>query len=82
MKHACFVRTLCEVLREINDLHQEQKPKDRKTRKLLCEAEDMAKRMAFKLKEYNKHYDAGWWKDNPDYEKDLDRRLSKKYCSV
>lgn len=81
MKHACTARTVCEVLREINDLHQGPSKADKITRTLLCEAERMCKRMSLKLKEYNKKYDAGWWEANPDYEKDLDKRLNKNYCT-
>ena len=81
MRHACAALTICEILRQINDIHQGSDKKDKNTRKLLCTAEDMAKRMSRKLKEYNKHYDKDWWAANPDYEKDLERRLSTKYCS-
>ena len=49
LKEAARVRTVCEVLREINDLHQEQTTHDKAVRKLLCEAEDMGKRMSRKL---------------------------------
>jgi len=77
---ACRKRTLCEVLREINDLHQDQTEHSVAVRKLLCEAEGMSKRMSYKLKEYNKKWDKEWWEDNPDYERDLDRRLSERYC--
>ena len=81
LRHACAARTLCEVAREICDLHQGQTDHDKATRKKLSEIEDMAKRMSRKLKEYNKHYDKDWWAANPDYEKDLERRLSTKYCT-
>ena len=80
-RHSCRKVTLCENLRRINDLVQGQHPKDKEIRKLLSECEDMAKRMSIKLKKYNKHYDAAWWKDNPEYEKDLDRRLRTKYIT-
>jgi len=82
MKHACAKRTLCEVFREIADVHQDrQSEHDRMVRKKLAECEAMAKRMTVKLKEYNKHYDADWWEKNPDYEQDLELRLSKKYIA-
>jgi len=79
LREVAKVRTICEVLREINDLHQFNTSMDIQTRKLLNEAEDMAKRMSKKLIEYNKNVYAGWWKKNPDYEKDLQKRLNKKY---
>ena len=72
-------RTLCEVLREINDIHQGSTPVDIKTRGLLVEAEAMGKKMSFKLLEYNKDVYADWWKDNPDYEKKLRERMTKSY---
>jgi len=75
------IRTICEVLREINDLHQDDSQQSKTTRKLLCDAEDMAKRMVKKLKEYNMKWDATWWEKNPDYEKDLDKRLNEKYIA-
>lgn len=63
-------RTICEVLREIGDLHQ-----DEGTKKLLSEATVMAKKMARKLLEYNKEAFKDFWDKNPDYEADLKRRI-------
>jgi hypothetical protein len=80
LRGCCEKRTLCEVLREINDtlqgsaLHKQILPK-------LVEAESMGKRMAKKLEEYNKQVFAGWWADNPDYDKDLQRRMNENYIS-
>lgn len=73
-------RTVCEVLREIQDMHQEQTIHDKAIRIKLCEAEDMCKRMSIKLMEYNKKVFSGWWKKNPDYEKRLALRHNTKYC--
>lgn len=72
--------TICEVLREINDLHQEQTEHDKIIRNKLALAEKMAKKMSYKLKEYNKNIYNDWWEKNRDYENDLNRRLSKNYC--
>jgi uncharacterized protein YcaQ len=72
--------TLCEVLRTINDKHQTNSEHDKEIRKLLCTAENMGKRMARKLTEYNKNYDKDWWEANPDYEKSLKQRMDTKYC--
>jgi hypothetical protein len=72
--------TICEVLREINDLHQEQTEHDKIIRNKLALAEKMAKKMSYKLKEYNKNIYNDWWGKNRDYENDLNRRLSKNYC--
>ena len=66
-------RTICEVMREIGDIH-----KDEPTRTLLREAEDMAKRMAKKLLQYNKEVFRDWWGENPDYEADLNRRMEER----
>lgn len=72
-------RTICEVLREINDMHQGNNDHDNKTRRLLLEAQKMAKRMSFKLLDYNKKVFKGWWDKNPDYERDLRRRIDSGY---
>jgi hypothetical protein len=79
MRYMNMNRTVCEVLREINDFHQKDTKHDRRIRALLREAQDMAKRMSHKLYEYNKEYDKEWWEKNKDYEKDLQLRLKKDY---
>ena len=81
LRRATKVRTLCEVLREINDLHQGDKKHDKKVRKKLVEAECMAKKMSYKLLEYNKEYDKDWWEttEGKRREKLLRKRLSKSY---
>ena len=65
-------RTICEVLREIHDLHD-----DDPTRALLLDAVDMAKRMARKLSQYNREEFGEWWADNEDYAEDLARRTGE-----
>jgi len=74
-------RTICEVLREINDLAQNDTEQDIKIRKLLAEAFHMAKKMGHKLYEYNKKFDRGWWTKHSEYEKKLlnDLRANKLY---
>lgn len=78
LKSACEKRTICEVLREINDMlqgnpiHPQVLPK-------LVEAEKMAKKMAGKLVEYNKEIFADWWIENPQYEEKLKKRLETTY---
>ena len=80
LRSAANLRTICEVLREINDclqgdpLHVTILPK-------LREAESMAKRMAKKLFEYNQHFDQGWWEKNKDVAEKLKRRLDESYIS-
>lgn len=73
--------TICEVLREINDFHQNDSEHDRTIRKKLIIAEGMAKKMSKKLFEYSKTKNFAWWRDNPDHEKDVRKRLSKNYLT-
>jgi hypothetical protein len=73
--------TICEVLREINDLHQNDSEHDRTIRKKLMIAEEMAKKMSKKLFEYSKTKNFAWWKNNPDYEKNMKKRLAKNYLA-
>ena len=79
MKFASHKRTICEVLREINDIHQGSNEHDKTTRQLLLEAQILAKKMSNKLLDYNKEVFAEWWEDNPDYEKDLRHRINSDY---
>lgn len=81
LRMAARKRTICEVLREICDLHQSQTDHDKTIRKKLFEAEKMAKKMSKKLLSYNKFVYKGWWKQNPDYEQDVQRRLNKRYIT-
>lgn len=80
LRDTCEKRTVCEVLREINDLlqgnsiHPTILPK-------LREAEAMCKKMAGKLFEYNKAFDAGWWEKNPEHQERLKSRLAKNYIA-
>jgi hypothetical protein len=79
MRDASHLRTICEVLREINDLHQGISRKDILTRKKLAVCQKMAKRMSLKLLEYNKEVFRDWWKNNKNYEKQLRKRLKTTY---
>lgn len=81
MRDASNARTVCEVLREINDLVQGRNSNDKAIRKLLSEAETMAKKMSLKLLEYNKEFFQDYWEKNPDKEKDLKIRMSKHYLT-
>ncbi len=76
---ASKMRTICEVLREINDLHQGMGRNEREVRRLLREAQTMAKKMARRLLLYNQEVFKEWWAANPDYERDLKRRMEKDY---
>lgn len=79
LRGTCKLRTICEVLREIQDyavrLRGPYLRHGQEIVKRLIEAEAMGKRMAGKLYEYNKQFDRGWWEKNADYEADLRRRL-------
>lgn len=80
LRGAATKRTICEVLREINDMHQSENDHDLFIHQRCAEAEHMAKRMSRKLRDYNREYDEGWWEENKDYAQDLERRLNTKYC--
>lgn len=52
--------SICETLREINDLFQGDTKKDRIVRKKLAEAEDKAKDMSIHLHKYEPEYYKKW----------------------
>lgn len=80
MKKASPFRTVCEVLREVNDLHQEATEHDEAVREKLLEAMNMAKRMDRALREDNGRTlaDDGWWKPNPNFKRIAKKRKAKK----
>ena len=78
MRSVADKRTVCEVLREINDLIQ-QSSLCPKVTPLLFEAEQMCKKMTRKLYEYNKEFDKDWWENNKNIEEKLKRRLDENY---
>ena len=77
MKYTNKKRTICEVVRECNDIIDgvSELITTRQLRNKLEEIHNMAKAMTKRLYAYSKEWDADFWKDNPDYEKDLKRRL-------
>lgn len=77
LKSSTHLRTICEVLREMNDLVQENNDKDIKIRELIVEAFGMGKRMAKKLYEYNKIADADWWEKNPECNRRIKEELRR-----
>jgi len=81
MRNASHKITVCEILRDINDLHQGDDEHDKRVRELLFTAEKMAKKMDQKLFEYNKKWDEEFWKENPEYKKKLEKRLKKSYLT-
>jgi len=78
MRSVADKRTVCEVLREINDLIQQSSLRPKVT-PLLFEAEQMCKKMTRKLYEYNKEFDKDWWENNKNIEEKLKRRLDENY---
>jgi hypothetical protein len=74
MRDVNFKRiTICEVLRSINDRLQGVEHVD--ARDMLALAEQMAKKMAGKLVEYNKKHSKDWWENNPEYVDKINREL-------
>ena len=78
-------RSICEVIREINDLNQGDSAKAKVIRKRCAEAEGMAKRMFEKMLEMGKKLKIKVWIEweelNPDWREDKERRESKGYKS-
>jgi len=64
MRDCNYKLTLCEVLRQINDVVQDDDVNSQNIRDMLALAERMGKKMSAKLHEYNENYDAGFWRDN------------------
>ena len=79
MNNANYMRSPCEVLREINDLFQGDSEKDELVRKLLAEAEAKTKRMSIELTKYDQKYYLTWWDDILDYSDRLIRRKNPSY---
>lgn len=77
LQASCGVRTICEVLREINDLVREDTEKDAKIRNLVVEAFGMGKKIIGKLIEYNKEACADWWEKNPEYNRKVKLELRR-----
>jgi hypothetical protein len=79
--------TICETLRNINDLVQGDSKKDKKIRKLVVQASELAKKVGGRLKFYADIYHKGepWdkdmWKENRKvYEKrEMRKRNSYKW---
>ena len=86
MKFTNKKRTICEVIRECNDIINTEMYFDGSAADCgdhlvseivakLKEIHDMAKRMTKRLYAYSKEWDADFWKDNPEYEKHLKKRM-------
>jgi hypothetical protein len=75
-------RTICEVIREINDLIENCRFQDRedyieKFRELVLEAFTMGKKMDAKLREYKQDWDKGFYEGNKNYKEDMQVRGNK-----
>jgi len=79
MNNANYMRSPCEVLREINDLFQGDTEKDELVRKLLAEAEAKTKRMSIELTKYDQTSYLTWWDKILDYSDRLMRRKNPSY---
>jgi hypothetical protein len=72
--------TICEKVRELNDLHQGDSEFDQLVRQKLAEIEYMAKRMVRKLAEYKASYKSDVFPElNTDRKQDIIRRKNKNY---
>lgn len=74
MKFTNKKRTICEVIREINDIINENTYDKDKMKGKIKEIHDMAKRMSKKLYAYKKDWDKNEYGINPDYEQDIKNR--------
>lgn len=79
MNNANYLRSPCEVIREINDMFQGDSEKEKKVRELLAEAESKTKRMSIELSKYDKTYHKGWWERIKDFEKRMKQRTHPDY---
>ena len=78
-----YLRSPCEVIREINDLFQGDNQLDEEVRKKCAEAEYMCKMMSLEISRYDEDYHKKIWnKLNRNHEQDLNRRTSKGYRFV
>ena len=74
--------TVCEVLRMVNDLHQDSRNRhDVEVQRLLAVAEAMAKKMSHKLLAYNMEWEKEFYRDNPKHAGNVRRALGKKYTA-
>jgi hypothetical protein len=79
MRTASTRRSPCELLRKINDLCQEDNPKDNEIRKMCAECEKQVKRLARELNKHDKEVWKGWWQLNKTFKDDITRRLDDNY---
>ena len=83
MRQASRDRTICEVIRKVNDQAQSESENDVEIRQLCIELEIMAKKMALKLIQYKREVEGKgfyrWEEKNPTAEADLERRISELY---
>ena len=73
MRDMCEKMTICETLRQLNDLIQEDTEEHNTFRDFIATAEYLAKRMSVKLHEYSAEGDSAWLVKNKRYEEILSR---------
>lgn len=75
-----YMRSPCELIREINDLVQGDSEEHKRIRKLLAHTEKMTKEMSIEISKYRPDYHLVIWKQkNQDLAEDDKRRTSKNY---
>lgn len=79
MKHTSKRLTVCEVVRQLNDIHQSDSDHDKTVREKLAEIECMSKRMVQKLMEYKEKKSVLFPDSNTEYSEKVKLRKSKKY---
>jgi len=81
LKTASQYMTPCEVLRQINDLCQDDSDKDRQIRKLLVDFEILAKKLAKEVNRRNgPKISDKWWEENKlDWKVLAEMRMSDIY---
>jgi len=75
------IRTVCEVIRELNDIVCDQRIKKGIRSQLKEKADEiytMVKKMNKKLVEYKDGYDRKWYKENENYGDSLSKRGHRK----
>ena len=79
INNANYLRSSCEVIREINDLAQGDSETDKKIRKLCAEAEAKSKRLSLQLVKYEPDYHKEWWENTDGYSEKMIKRKSDNY---
>ncbi len=79
MVYSSFLRSPCELIREINDDFQGDSPEHKAIREKLAKIELMTKNMSKEIVKTNPNYYTIWKESNGDLAADHKRRTSIKY---